>query len=106
MPHQQQLPNDKNSFNTSSRSNGRSNSHNNNISLPHFSINTLKTATNNFSESNKLGFGTFGVVYKGSYLQTAIAVKWFKLKENQAMQFQAELVSLSRFFVTQTLLAF
>ncbi|XP_072981675.1 receptor protein kinase WSS1-like [Typha angustifolia] len=41
----------------------------------HMSIQSLRNATNNFSESNILGKGGFGVVYKGEHNGTTIAVK-------------------------------
>lgn len=34
------------------------------MELQFFDLGTLKTATNNFSDENKLGEGGFGVVYK------------------------------------------
>nr|XP_019701854.1 receptor-like serine/threonine-protein kinase SD1-8 [Elaeis guineensis] len=37
----------------------------NELELPLFDIHTIRTATNNFSEDNKLGEGGFGPVYKG-----------------------------------------
>ncbi|XP_073107324.1 G-type lectin S-receptor-like serine/threonine-protein kinase At4g27290 [Elaeis guineensis] len=37
----------------------------NELELPVFDIHTIRTATNNFSEDNKLGEGGFGPVYKG-----------------------------------------
>lgn len=41
----------------------------------HMSIQSLRQATNNFSEENILGRGGFGVVYKGELNGTQIAVK-------------------------------
>ncbi|WOL14424.1 hypothetical protein Cni_G23204 [Canna indica] len=41
----------------------------------YMSIQSLKTATNNFSEDNILGRGGFGVVYKGDHSGTLVAVK-------------------------------
>lgn len=38
------------------------------LELPLFDFNTIKTATNNFSESNRLGQGGFGTVYRVSLL--------------------------------------
>ncbi|XP_029122483.2 receptor-like serine/threonine-protein kinase SD1-8 [Elaeis guineensis] len=37
----------------------------NELELPLFDIHTIRTATNNFSDDNKLGEGGFGAVYKG-----------------------------------------
>ncbi|KAG6516586.1 receptor protein kinase TMK1-like [Zingiber officinale] len=41
----------------------------------HISIQSLRTATGNFSKANILGSGGFGVVYKGNHNGTVIAVK-------------------------------
>lgn len=38
------------------------------LELPLFDFNTIKTATNKFSESNRLGQGGFGTVYRVSLL--------------------------------------
>ncbi|KAF5189334.1 Cysteine-rich receptor-like protein kinase, partial [Thalictrum thalictroides] len=41
-----------------------------------FDLNMIRTATNNFSDANKLGEGGFGAVYKGELLDgQEIAVK-------------------------------
>ncbi|KAJ0641895.1 putative protein kinase RLK-Pelle-DLSV family [Helianthus annuus] len=41
-----------------------------------YNFSTIKAATNDFSENNKLGRGGFGVVYKGKLIDgTEIAVK-------------------------------
>ena len=40
----------------------------NELELPLFDIHTIRTATNNFSEDNKLGEGGFGPVYKVIFL--------------------------------------
>lgn len=36
----------------------------NGVEMQHFNLCTIKTATNNFSDANKLGEGGFGLVYK------------------------------------------
>ncbi|KAK4271411.1 hypothetical protein QN277_020111 [Acacia crassicarpa] len=46
------------------------------LELPLYDFNTLRMATNNFSESNKLGQGGFGTVYRGRLVEgQEIAVK-------------------------------
>ncbi|XP_019426373.1 PREDICTED: receptor-like serine/threonine-protein kinase SD1-8 [Lupinus angustifolius] len=46
------------------------------LELPMFDFNTITMATNNFSETNKLGQGGFGSVYKGRLMEgQEIAVK-------------------------------
>ena len=40
------------------------NNHEEDIELPHFDIALIATATNNFSFSNLIGEGGFGLVYK------------------------------------------
>ncbi|KAF5760888.1 putative protein kinase RLK-Pelle-DLSV family [Helianthus annuus] len=49
-----------------------------------FTYRQIKAATNNFADSNKLGEGGFGSVYKGTLLDgTLIAVKKLSSKSNQ-----------------------
>ncbi|CAN1222108.1 G-type lectin S-receptor-like serine/threonine-protein kinase At4g27290 [Linum grandiflorum] len=43
--------------------------------LPFFHLSEIASATNNFSDDNKLGEGGFGSVYKGTYKGNEIAVK-------------------------------
>ncbi|XP_062086525.1 uncharacterized protein LOC133792634 [Humulus lupulus] len=45
---------------------GRNESQDEDLELPLFDLHTISTATNNFSENNKLGEGSFGPVYKGT----------------------------------------
>ncbi|KAI9197640.1 hypothetical protein LWI28_001967 [Acer negundo] len=53
-----------------------------------FSLTTIKAATNNFSNENKLGEGGFGPVYKGQLLNgTKIAVKRLSMRSSQAKAF-------------------
>ncbi|KAM3701434.1 hypothetical protein ACB098_05G171600 [Castanea mollissima] len=68
-----------------------------------FSFSELSTATNNFSLENKIGAGSFGIVYKGKLAdgcevaikrgETSIKMKKFQEKE---IAFDAELALLSR----------
>ena len=48
------------------------------MELQFFYLGTLKTATNNFSDENKLGAGGFGVVYKVRKKKLAI-LHYFRL---------------------------
>ncbi|VVB04394.1 unnamed protein product [Arabis nemorensis] len=66
--------------------------------LDFFEMNTIQTATNNFSLSNKLGQGGFGSVYKGK-LQDGkeIAVKRLSSSSGQGKEeFMNELVLISK----------
>ncbi|KAI8540950.1 hypothetical protein RHMOL_Rhmol08G0024700 [Rhododendron molle] len=67
-----------------------------------FRFKDLKKATNNFDEKNKLGEGSFGVVYRG-HLQNEnenleVAVKWFckETVKGQQDEFWAELTIINR----------
>ncbi|XP_065620687.1 cysteine-rich receptor-like protein kinase 25 isoform X2 [Quercus suber] len=52
-----------------------------------FDLATLKAATNNFSDENKLGKGGFGVVYKGTFLGgQEIAVKRLSSSSKQGVE--------------------
>uniref|UniRef100_M4EE76 Receptor-like serine/threonine-protein kinase n=1 Tax=Brassica campestris TaxID=3711 RepID=M4EE76_BRACM len=67
-------------------------------SLCFFEMNTIQTATNNFSLSNKLGHGGFGSVYKGK-LQDGkeIAVKRLSSSSRQGKEeFMNEIVLISK----------
>ncbi|XP_053695491.1 serine/threonine-protein kinase pelle-like [Sabethes cyaneus] len=46
--------------------------------LPQFSYEELREATNNWSPSNELGKGGFGIVYKGYFKHTFVAIKKIK----------------------------
>ncbi|XP_076884124.1 cysteine-rich receptor-like protein kinase 15 [Bidens hawaiensis] len=63
-----------------------------------YSFGVLKTATNNFSESNKLGDGGFGVVYKGKLENgKEIAVKRLSRESGQGEQeFKNEVLLLAK----------
>lgn len=66
--------------------------------LPLFSFNTIETATNNFSVSNKLGHGGFGDVYKGTMPCGAIvAVKRLSRKSGQGLEeFKTEIILIAK----------
>ncbi|XP_028791108.1 G-type lectin S-receptor-like serine/threonine-protein kinase At1g11410 [Neltuma alba] len=56
-------------------------------SLPFFSVKTITTATNNFSDENQLGQGGFGSVYKGTLINgEEIAVKRLSQDSGQGTQ--------------------
>ncbi|KAK3188232.1 hypothetical protein Dsin_027793 [Dipteronia sinensis] len=59
-----------------------------------FSLATIKAATNNFSNANKLGEGGFGPVYKGKLPNgKEIAVKRLSLKSSQGLEeFRNEII--------------
>ncbi|KAK3232410.1 hypothetical protein Dsin_004291 [Dipteronia sinensis] len=62
-----------------------------------FSYNELKTATNGFRSSNKIGEGGFGSVYKGRLEDgTVVAVKVLSVKSKQGeKEFVSELASMA-----------
>ncbi|XP_074579771.1 receptor-like serine/threonine-protein kinase SD1-7 [Curcuma longa] len=66
--------------------------------LPSYDLCTIKTATNNFSDGNKLGEGGFGVVYKGQ-LEDAQKIAVKKLSKNSSQgpnEFQNELSLIAK----------
>ncbi|XP_042463299.1 receptor-like serine/threonine-protein kinase SD1-7 isoform X1 [Zingiber officinale] len=66
--------------------------------LPSYGLHTIKVATNNFSEENKLGEGGFGVVYKGELDDgQKIAVKKLSRYSSQGPnEFQNELSVIAK----------
>ncbi|KAI9071340.1 hypothetical protein K1719_046699 [Acacia pycnantha] len=68
------------------------------LELPLFDFNTISTATNNFSEENKLGEGGFGIVYKGRLMEgQEIAVKRLSRNSGQGTeQFKNEVRLIAR----------
>ncbi|KAJ1693739.1 hypothetical protein LUZ63_010437 [Rhynchospora breviuscula] len=61
-----------------------------------FSLEELQQATQNFSESLKIGQGGFGSVYKGSLRQTTVAIKLLHSESLQGIsQFQQEITILT-----------
>ncbi|XVF77735.1 hypothetical protein PTKIN_Ptkin14bG0070700 [Pterospermum kingtungense] len=71
---------------------------NDNMELPRFDFNTIATATDNFSRSNKLGEGGFGLVYKGTLPDGQdIAVKRLSGKSVQGLtEFENEVILIAR----------
>ncbi|XP_042942767.1 G-type lectin S-receptor-like serine/threonine-protein kinase At1g11330 [Carya illinoinensis] len=68
------------------------------LELPIFSFEDLSSATNNFHQSNKLGQGGFGPVYRGKLLQgQEIAVKRLSRASGQGLEeFMNEVVVISK----------
>ncbi|TVU02912.1 hypothetical protein EJB05_51563 [Eragrostis curvula] len=65
--------------------------------ITEFSFSELKQATENFSDTMKVGEGGFGRVYKGLLRNTRVAVKMLRSQNLQGQsQFQQEIVVLSR----------
>ncbi|WVZ57562.1 hypothetical protein U9M48_007933 [Paspalum notatum var. saurae] len=63
-----------------------------------FNLAELKLATENFSESLKIGEGGFGRVYKGTICDTPVAIKILRHNENLQgfLQFQREVLILTK----------
>ncbi|XP_071904876.1 uncharacterized protein [Coffea arabica] len=68
------------------------------IDVPYFSLESILAATNNFSDTNKLGRGGFGPVYKGIFPgEKEIAVKRLSSHSGQGMkEFQNEVVLIAK----------
>ncbi|XP_042479052.1 G-type lectin S-receptor-like serine/threonine-protein kinase At4g27290 [Macadamia integrifolia] len=68
------------------------------LELPLFDFNTIVAATNNFSDSNKIGKGGFGPVYKGKLVSgQEIAVKRLSEESGQGLkEFKNEVVLISK----------
>ncbi|XP_050157477.1 cysteine-rich receptor-like protein kinase 10 [Malus sylvestris] len=64
-----------------------------------FDLGSIRTATNNFSEANKLGRGGFGAVYRGRFLnQEDIAVKRLSKDSAQGdIEFKNEVTLVAKF---------
>ncbi|PHT47233.1 hypothetical protein CQW23_11441 [Capsicum baccatum] len=63
-----------------------------------FSLETINTATNNFSSANKLGEGGYGPVYKGMFLDgQEIAIKRLSRSSGQGLvEFQNEIMLIAK----------
>ncbi|XP_034678697.1 G-type lectin S-receptor-like serine/threonine-protein kinase At4g27290 isoform X2 [Vitis riparia] len=69
-----------------------------NLELPLFDLSTIATATNNFSNTNMIGAGGFGSVYKGN-LPEGVAVAVKRLSQNSAQgvqEFKNEVVLIAK----------
>ncbi|KAL3596252.1 hypothetical protein D5086_007889, partial [Populus alba] len=66
--------------------------------LPFMDLNTIRAATDNFSDSNKLGQGGFGTVYKGVLTNVKeIAVKRLSIKSWQGLEeFKNEFILIEK----------
>ncbi|KAK9936135.1 hypothetical protein M0R45_012996 [Rubus argutus] len=74
--------------------------------LPFFDLTTIRKATDDFSDSNKLGQGGFGAVYKGWLDGKEVAVKRLSRKSKQGLEeFKNEVNSLQSFNI-ETLCGF
>ncbi|XP_065618204.1 LOW QUALITY PROTEIN: G-type lectin S-receptor-like serine/threonine-protein kinase At4g11900 [Quercus suber] len=66
--------------------------------MHYFDLTTILTATNNFSDVNKLGEGGFGPVYKGKLINgKEIAVKRLSMKSKQDLEeFKNEVILIAK----------
>ncbi|KAF3946766.1 hypothetical protein CMV_027002 [Castanea mollissima] len=66
--------------------------------MNYFNLSTILTATNNFSDANKLGEGGFGPVYKGKLINgKEIAVKRLSMKSKQGLEeFKNEVILIAK----------
>lgn len=54
------------------------------LNIPEIPIKELEEATNKWSEENVLGKGGFGIVYKGEWLSTNVAIKKLEYRESRS----------------------
>ncbi|KAL2523627.1 G-type lectin S-receptor-like serine/threonine-protein kinase [Abeliophyllum distichum] len=68
------------------------------IELPRFDLITITNATNNFSSTNMIGEGGFGIVYKGTLLTgQEVAVKRLSKNSGQGLQeFKNEVILIAK----------
>ncbi|CDP16410.1 unnamed protein product [Coffea canephora] len=68
------------------------------VDVPYFSLERILAATNNFSDTNKLGRGGFGPVYKGIFPgEKEIAIKRLSSHSGQGMEeFRNEVVLIAK----------
>ncbi|CAN1157376.1 U-box domain-containing protein 33 [Linum perenne] len=65
--------------------------------LPMFSLDDIDEATDNFNQSNKIGEGGYGTIYKGFIFHTAVAIKVLNGDSMQgAAEFQQEVNVLGK----------
>uniref|UniRef100_A0A2N9FPC5 Protein kinase domain-containing protein n=1 Tax=Fagus sylvatica TaxID=28930 RepID=A0A2N9FPC5_FAGSY len=72
--------------------------HDNGAEIHYFNLSTILTATNSFSDANKLGEGGFGPVYKGKLNNgKEIAVKRLSMKSKQGLEeFKNEVILIAK----------
>lgn len=54
------------------------------LNIPEIPIDELAAATNNWADNNILGKGGFGVVYRGEWLSTKVAIKKLEYRESRS----------------------
>lgn len=62
------------------------------LNIPKISLDELAAATNNWSDKNILGKGGFGVVYKGNWLCTMVAIKKLEYRESRSGSYKDHLL--------------
>lgn len=62
------------------------------LNIPEIPIEQLEEATNKWSEENVLGKGGFGVVYRGDWMLTKVAIKKLEYRESRSGSFKEHLV--------------